>query len=735
MNSVLTPREYDIAGNSFRAYRDSGGKLVFVIDNTLNERKTNVMLVINPVGDRKWDDILANDYAVDLETVRPKKDNKYQKLDIEYSGLAEYDDLIRAYENGDDLTSALGALARFRDASVRRAAMERLSVAEANAARARDTILKTNDSIAELRVRLRQLRRTLANQKNQIGREPTKQSASKILRTDAQIDAINEKLRRAERRLDNAQRRLVVADEDAAVARNILACDPVAGDSGVGVTSVIDVLRPHDVDVQNQNLPVIQPRNDLIATTPAPDADVSDVDAPDGDVVDPGASGDAEYNVDYDQDFNVNITEQPKADTMAEEDVKPLFDKNPEILDEEIAFKPIQFGVSSPVSDEQNQSDVSSGDNNDVLSGAPLSFTPPAESKPSVTNDALPSDNQYAQQPSPVLDSLSAVGATPTPETNVEQTNDVAQDVVQPAAPSAANRPAPVMPNVAPENTLGNNIPNNNYVNENSQTVPAPAGGAPIANAPRPVSPITGTPAPTNPAPRRPTAIYYIMLVLLIALSVFTLWLYQKNTNDGSPDLTATIQPAEENVAVDVVVDDVDSPFVPTITTTDTEPDVVTTVVADVAPDTGDVVEPVVAPETVQDVDIEPVAELIPEPEPVVVPEPVQDVPPVIETTTVAPVVTPAPILEPEPVVIESEEEILANKPAYNVSQNENMFVADPEYETETQYTVTQDLPKCPDGSAPDMNGCCPGEIYTDLGAAGFNCCPETGGDCFPPLL
>ena len=82
MNSVLTPREYDIAGNSFRAYRDSDGKLVFVIDNTLNERKTNVMLVINPVGDRKWDDILANDYAVDLETVRPKKDNKPNTFNI-----------------------------------------------------------------------------------------------------------------------------------------------------------------------------------------------------------------------------------------------------------------------------------------------------------------------------------------------------------------------------------------------------------------------------------------------------------------------------------------------------------------------------------------------------------------------------------------------------------------------------------------------------------------------------
>lgn len=41
----------------------------------------------------------------------------------------------------------------------------------------------------------------------------------------------------------------------------------------------------------------------------------------------------------------------------------------------------------------------------------------------------------------------------------------------------------------------------------------------------------------------------------------------------------------------------------------------------------------------------------------------------------------------------------------------------------------------CLDGTAPDANGCCTGEIYTDMGEQGFNCCPEAGGDCFPPML
>ncbi len=38
------------------------------------------------------------------------------------------------------------------------------------------------------------------------------------------------------------------------------------------------------------------------------------------------------------------------------------------------------------------------------------------------------------------------------------------------------------------------------------------------------------------------------------------------------------------------------------------------------------------------------------------------------------------------------------------------------------------------DGAAPDQYGCCPGETYTDMGDQGFNCCPDVGGDCFPPL-
>ena len=48
--------------------------------------------------------------------------------------------------------------------------------------------------------------------------------------------------------------------------------------------------------------------------------------------------------------------------------------------------------------------------------------------------------------------------------------------------------------------------------------------------------------------------------------------------------------------------------------------------------------------------------------------------------------------------------------------------------------TVEQDVLTCEDGNAPDENGCCAGETYTDMGEEGWNCCPDSGGDCFPPI-
>ena len=792
-NSVLTFREYNIGGNALRAYYDADGKLVFVLDNTVDNRKPNALLVINPVGDRKWDDILANDYGVDLETVRPKKNNKYQKLDIEYSGLSEYDDLIRAYENGTDLSDALVALTHFREDSVRRAAAERLAMAESNADRARETITRARETIDELQVKLRSLRAQLSQQKKKVGREPTKQSASKILRTDAQIDATNEKLRRAKKRLSNAQRRLIVADEDAAAAREILA-RPATSDATMvaNAAPAKNVVMP----AESVDAPVVTSYNISY------DDDVDDVDD-DNDAAD----------ITYDKEIEFN-TAEPKAENMADEtmkndEVQPLFDKNPDIMDEDIAFKPIEFGVSSPV---ENSGQSTDDLYDSVIDEKALSFTPPTQSEPAAApapaGDSAPinvtpvtNDNvaPTVPQSAPVLDTITSV--------DIPQPNDVDSNVqldselmganttepVQPVQTAQPVRPAPVSP-VADDGVAA---PGDNAGMQNPMPAPAPAASAaarPVspavnapagANAPRPVSPITGTAAPTNPAPRKPTFVYYLLLILLIGLSIFTLWLYQRNTNDQVPDLTTTVPTAQvADVATDESGDAADSPFIPEI---ETPAPVAKPAVVEVPAPVVDEPEPVAQPEP-EPVPV-PVSEPEPEPEPepvaqfepetvVLEPQPVQDADVVIESVNVTP---PAPVNEPEPVVVESEEDILASKPAYNVSQNENMFVADSNYDTETlrnenmvavdttgpsvvtagattnvgggavatndeyvpqsvtsvvwQEEVPSNLPACPDGSAPDVNGCCPGEIYTDMGDMGFNCCPQSGGDCFPPLI
>ena len=40
----------------------------------------------------------------------------------------------------------------------------------------------------------------------------------------------------------------------------------------------------------------------------------------------------------------------------------------------------------------------------------------------------------------------------------------------------------------------------------------------------------------------------------------------------------------------------------------------------------------------------------------------------------------------------------------------------------------------CIDGSRPDENGCCVGEVYTDTGDGIMACCQSDGEKCLPPI-
>ena len=712
--SYLTSKNYEISGNSLQAFYDPAGKLIFILDKTLGDIKPNVLLVLDRVGNRKWDDILSNDYGVDLESVRPKKDNKYQKLDIEYSGLDKYEKLIKAFENGDDFKQALGDLIVTRDTFVRKTAAERLSVAESNSNKARDTILKTNETIKELQVRLKELRLKISKQKKDIGKEPTKQSASKILKTEAQIDSMNEKLGRAKKRLQNAQRRLFIADEDAENARNILSRGSVVADS----------LK----ELKNEafSLPVKQTLNEVAIKKVAPVPALSD------------------KETDLEQDIDITI-EQKKAEPMAEDDIKPLFDEDPEILDEEIAFKPINFGdvEISKAKQEEDQKDVRKDDHYETAE--PLSFVPPIPKDVGDDNDASIDIRPITENTTPVLDTIKSVDVPEIEEIEKHQENDIKE----------------TNENVMPIHNDMDNVVSESRKEQNISP-------APVSSDFRPVSPITGNADSVTPITRKPTLVYYIMLVVLIVLSIFTLWLYQKNTSkENLPDIAAKAPVVDEVVdenkdtkSASVIggISDTNNPFIQEEVTVDDAEDDNKVINEMLEEEKVNDTESVFVPDEIsatndkdkslvnnvndtlsqQDVfvevedisDQEEINDIIEETSNVSVKSVVkQDVKPdVIDAPTVL-------VEEIKPSL--TEEEIIANKPAYNVSQNEKMFVADPEYEADFYQNEisSDDNIFCPDGTSPDINGCCTGEVYTNLGEAGFNCCPIDGGDCFPPMF
>lgn len=81
------------------------------------------------------------------------------------------------------------------------------------------------------------------------------------------------------------------------------------------------------------------------------------------------------------------------------------------------------------------------------------------------------------------------------------------------------------------------------------------------------------------------------------------------------------------------------------------------------------------------------------------------------------------------------------NEQVLGLKYNENGSIQNPFQTQKTEKPVevpaatqSASVVTCEGGTMPDANGCCPGETLTDMGADGLNCCPDTGGDCFPPI-
>ena len=86
---------------------------------------------------------------------------------------------------------------------------------------------------------------------------------------------------------------------------------------------------------------------------------------------------------------------------------------------------------------------------------------------------------------------------------------------------------------------------------------------------------------------------------------------------------------------------------------------------------------------------------------------------------------------------IKQQGEKAYNEQVLGLTYNEETGAIENPFEKKEEATIDAEstILTCEDGSLPDANGCCAGEVYTDMGDQGFNCCPSSGGDCFPPIL
>ena len=645
----LVMRSYSIDGNDFNAFYDSSDNLIFVMDNTVNTQKPNVLLVINPNADKKWDEILSGDYGVDLETIRPKVDNKYQKLDIEYSGLPVYDNLIKAYNAGDSLEEPLNQLLILRASAARHSAMTRLNAANEVIAKTNATIVKTKESIVRAQARLKTLRAKLAEAKKGIGREPTKQSASKILKLESQIDATNEKLKRAQERLKSAQKRLEIATVDAELASNLLN-------------------QPADAIKQTtKKAPVI-----VAAVNDAPVAKVKKEEP----VVETKEITETVEEVqDYDDDVSEeeieeeNVKEEETVDSEKDK-IKPLFNEDPQILNEDIAFKPISFDAAAvpELSAPEKAPDL----DKDMIHEEEITETVEEE-----IPDDPKEEKEEEKEEKPVLESMMPVPLNeslpePSKEHFEKEESEPVEEIKEETTEEIVEEPEqePLKLEIPKEDDARQQEPVFAQELDDIKEEPVAAPMPPVSPI-TPVAPVT----PISPLPysasnisamqeteverKKPSFLYYLLLVVLIVLSIFTLWLYQRSVDPTAPVLTASVERTEvdnsksffkktEKSRKKVVVKEIEDKT----TFLDETP---------VKKEKPEVIEPVVVvDEDVEDIDLEPV--------------------------NVAPLVTDA---VPERVMTSgqeenventgvSEEDILASKPVFVPgSRHEEMFVAE----------------------------------------------------------
>ena len=414
VNGLLSSVDFQIEENHLSAFY-RGDDLIFVLDKTINEAKPNVLLIIDPVDYRKWDDILTNDYNVNLELIRPKVDNKYRKLDIDYDGLSIYKHLIEDYKNGDDLTNSLNELSNFRNSSIKMAASQRLVSSQNKIRKSSITVDKTDKTLAKLQEDFKKLRLKLQKQRKK------NEDPEKIEKTETRIQNLILKMRRSKKRLKRAEKRLEAAKKDSDISEEILK-----------------------------------------------------------------------------QKYTIKTTKA--VDVMSDEEVKPLFEKDPEVMDEKIAFKPIDFD-----SDKFEDSEV-------VPNVSEIMTDSKKHEDDEDDEEEITYNNSFENS---VIDSIKPVEVLPSFEP-IETAKEI-EEVKEEKAPEEARFVEPLQRPVSPRT---GKIVGDGNVNNNLKDNTVLSSSQIVSNKPSPV--------------------YYLVLVLLIITSIFTLFLYQKrNCNNNVPNITA----------------------------------------------------------------------------------------------------------------------------------------------------------------------------------------------------
>ena len=555
----LVMRHYDIDGNDIDAFYDSSDNLVFVLDNTVNSQKPNILLVINPESDKKWDEILSGDYGVDLETIRPKADNKYQKFDIEYSGLNVYDALIKAFGLGNSLEDELNQLTILRDSAARHSAMTRLNVANEMITKTNATIVKTKESLVRLQARLKTLRAKLAEAKKGIGREPTKQSAAKILKLESQIDATNEKLKRANERLKSAQRRLETATVDAKLASDLL------NQPSVGIKQTVKKAQPVVVAAKRPAPVVVSEEPEYDEET----EEIVDEDMPKNDMNDTTTEEYTEEAVEETEEFQ---DEDDKKDENESESVKPLFNEDPQILNNDIAFKPISFEAPTTLelSDETSEemSDEVSEEKAPDLNHDMIVSSEDAEETKEPDESAEEKENEESDEEKPVLESMLPVAVSEEKEPEIEFEED--KEEFEPEFDTVPTEEETKVVEYKPLNLekVEDNVRQPEPVFDEEIESVTEEKRDEIPPMPRPPVPPVLPVSPTMPQSAsnigithepetqksKSSFLYYMFLIVLIVLAIFTLWLYQRSVKKPAvPTVAATAERMEADNSTSVL--------------------------------------------------------------------------------------------------------------------------------------------------------------------------------------